>query len=813
MKPFIFFTVILSFFFQNTIAQPILIKDDFDKVDGSWFVKNDTSINFRIENGVYTIQDKDTTQRWYCWKDINYFSHKLDFEIEAKIKLKAGSAKSNFGLVWALADLKNLNTFGLSGEGSFFIQSKINDNYKSEVPLSKSTYINGTGSYNILKIKSIGQSIYYYINDNLVNSSVKPDIKGPNLGFLVDKNSTIEVDYVLIRQEAKMNIVANSVLGRKSRPLDKINTTASENVPLISADGNTLYFSREEHPDNIGDISKSDCWYAKKDNDGWFTNPINMGKPLNNKGHNFIIYVSPDEHTLILANQYNEKGEIKSQGLSMSQLTDKGWSLPEDITIEDFKNDQKFVEYYLSQNRKVLISAIKNENSIGNSDLFVSFQIDDRTYSKPVDMGSVLNTLHSESYPVLSPDSKKIYFSSNGHPGYGKYDVFVSERKDDSWLNWTSPQNLGPEINTATSEMGFQLNSNGDIAYFTSGKNSGNKLDIFEFYTEEKKQDSVCLFSGIVADAVTEKPLAAEITFYTTPKHKEILLSKSNPTDGTFKGSLPTHVNYDFYGIKKGYYSVTSRINLDFKEDAIISYKISMKMYPVQEGLLVPMPNLTFNEKNLPTEYSTYEIDRLLHLMEEYPAMTIQIKTPKENTLQNGSQAASIKNYLISKGINANRFLKTEAGQNSSFEFKIVSVLQVLQKEVVQNSFTSQLKIDDLKKGQKFKVENLYFMADSTSFTFTSNKTLSDLANFLIQNKNIKVEIGGHTNGLPAHEFCDRLSLERAKSVYLFLISKGVSGKMLDFKGYGKREPVDDNSTENGRAKNQRVEIKIIEIY
>ena len=238
-----------------------------------------------------------------------------------------------------------------------------------------------------------------------------------------------------------------------------------------------------------------------------------------------------------------------------------------------------------------------------------------------------------------------------------------------------------------------------------------------------------------------------------------------------------------------------------------------MKMYPVQEGLLVPMPNLTFNEKNLPSEYSTYEIDRLLHLMEEYPAMTIQIKTPKENTLQNGTQAASIKNYLISKGINANRFLKTEAGQNSSFEFKIVSVLQVLQKEVVQNSFSSQLKIDDLKKGQKFKVENLYFMADSTSFTFTSNKTLSDLSNFLIQNKNIKVEIGGHTNGLPAHEFCDRLSLERAKSVYLFLISKGVSEKMLDFKGYGKREPVDDNSTENGRAKNQRVEIKIIEIY
>jgi hypothetical protein len=318
---------------------------------------------------------------------------------------------------------------------------------------------------------------------------------------------------------------------------------------LISADGQTLYFSRESHPKNIGDIDKADCWYSKKDNNGWFTEPVNMGKPLNNEGHNFIIYVSPDEHTLILANRYDKNGEPNGQGLSISHLTDKGWTIPEDITIEGYKNEAKYVEYYFLSNRKVLISSIKNENSIGDIDLFVSFQIDEKTYTKPVDMGSVLNSLHSETFPVLSADGKKLYFSSNGHPGYGHYDIFVSERKDDSWLNWSSPKNLGPEINTASSEMGFQLNQKGDLAYFTSNKISGNKLDIFEFYTEEKKQDSLCLFTGEISDAQTGKPLAAEITFYTTPKHKEVLLSKSNPNDGSFKGTLPTQINYDFYGI------------------------------------------------------------------------------------------------------------------------------------------------------------------------------------------------------------------------------------------------------------------------
>jgi len=809
----IYLIVSLLFFSRLVFAQPILLRDDFDKDDGSWYLNNDTSTHFRIENGLYILEDRDTTQRWYCWKDINYFSHKLDFEIEAKIKLRAGTAKSQFGIAWGLADLKNLNTFGISGDGSFFIQSKVDNKYKSELALTKSKSIKGSGSSNTLRIKSSGQKIDYFVNDSLVYSSIKPDIKGGNIGFLVDKNSTIEVDYVQIRQEAKMILVDNPVKGRKSRPIEKINTTANENTPLISADGKTLYFSRENHPKNIGNVDKADCWYAKKDLNGLFLEPVNMGRPLNNSGHNFIIYVSPDEHTLILANKYDAKGESDGQGLSISHLTDKGWSIPEELKIEGFKNDWKYVEYNFSQNRKVLISAIKNENSIGDSDLFVSFQIDEKTYTKPVDMGAVLNTLHSESYPVISADGKKLYFSSNGHPGYGHYDIFVSERKDDSWLNWSEPKNLGPEINSSESEMGFQLNSNGDVAYFTSKKISGNKLDIFEFYTEEKKQDSLCFFNGKITDGTTGKPLAAEITFFTTSKHNGVLLLKSNPNDGTFKGNLPMDLTYDFYGIKKGFYAVTSRINLKSKKDSIVTYTISMTMYPVQEGLSVPMPNLAFNEKNLPSEYSLYEIERLLHLMEEYPALTIQLKSPLNSTAQNLAQAESVKNYLISKGINANRFQKTEAGKYNSFEFKIVSLKAETQDQSVQNSFSNEIKVSELKKGQKFKVENLYFLADSSSFTVTSNKTLTELANFLVQNKNIKVEIGGHTNGLPTHEYCDRLSNDRARSVYLFLISKGVSDKMISYKGYGKREPVDDNATESGRAKNQRVELKIIDIF
>jgi outer membrane protein OmpA-like peptidoglycan-associated protein len=87
---------------------------------------------------------------------------------------------------------------------------------------------------------------------------------------------------------------------------------------------------------------------------------------------------------------------------------------------------------------------------------------------------------------------------------------------------------------------------------------------------------------------------------------------------------------------------------------------------------------------------------------------------------------------------------------------------------------------------------------------------LDELADFLKKNANVLVEIGGHTNGFPPHEYCDKLSYERAKNVVNYLILKGVKPNQLSAKGYGKRAPIADNSTEYGRKMNQRVEVKVL---
>ncbi|MBL7774716.1 MAG: OmpA family protein [Saprospiraceae bacterium] len=115
-----------------------------------------------------------------------------------------------------------------------------------------------------------------------------------------------------------------------------------------------------------------------------------------------------------------------------------------------------------------------------------------------------------------------------------------------------------------------------------------------------------------------------------------------------------------------------------------------------------------------------------------------------------------------------------------------------------------------LRSGQTIRMEQLRFEADSSSLTTDALPTLDELYDFMEENGNIVIEIGGHTNSTPPDEFCDRLSTARAKSAADYLIGKGVDPKRVVFKGYGKRQPVASNATAEGRRMNQRVEIKIL---
>ncbi len=128
----------------------------------------------------------------------------------------------------------------------------------------------------------------------------------------------------------------------------------------------------------------------------------------------------------------------------------------------------------------------------------------------------------------------------------------------------------------------------------------------------------------------------------------------------------------------------------------------------------------------------------------------------------------------------------------------------------IKQRILPELNASLLKNGQTIRMEQLRFEADSSSLTLDALPTLDELYDFMEENGDIVIEIGGHTNSTPPDEFCDRLSTARAKSAAEYLIQKGVDQKRVVYKGYGKRQPVASNATAEGRRTNQRVEIKIL---
>jgi outer membrane protein OmpA-like peptidoglycan-associated protein len=127
-------------------------------------------------------------------------------------------------------------------------------------------------------------------------------------------------------------------------------------------------------------------------------------------------------------------------------------------------------------------------------------------------------------------------------------------------------------------------------------------------------------------------------------------------------------------------------------------------------------------------------------------------------------------------------------------------------------SIMKELGKTNLKEGQTIEIKNLFFKADTSSINYSSYSVLDEVFDFLSSNPRVMIEIGGHTNNTPDDIYCDRLSTARAKAVAEYLVKRGIDPIKVQFKGYGKKQPIADNRTTYGRQKNQRVEIKILSL-
>ncbi|MEM8907608.1 MAG: hypothetical protein AAGD05_07160, partial [Bacteroidota bacterium] len=337
-----------------------------------------------------------------------------------------------------------------------------------------------------------------------------------------------------------------------------INSPFSERMPIISPDGNTLYFARKDHPQNMGEENNDDIWVAFQQSDGSWTKAVNVGAPLNNKLHNFVVAVAPTNDRLYLANEYNTGA---TNGVSLTKKNGRSWSSPEALEIKDHYNYSPFVSYHLNLDENILLMAVDRKDSYGDMDIYVSFKESDETWSAPKNLGPQINTADVESSIFLAADNKTIYFSSNGREGFGGLDMYQSRRVDDTWTQWTTPQNLGSPINGPDNDYNYSIPASGEYAYFSSEDTEGN-ADLFRIALPENLlPEPVALLKANVIDATTKEPIQATLKLQNLvdASINRELEAKGN---GSYQVVVPVGEDVGVVAERDGYFSVSEAMEL-----------------------------------------------------------------------------------------------------------------------------------------------------------------------------------------------------------------------------------------------------------
>jgi outer membrane protein OmpA-like peptidoglycan-associated protein len=342
----------------------------------------------------------------------------------------------------------------------------------------------------------------------------------------------------------------------------------------------------------------------------------------------------------------------------------------------------------------MLFFSSSRPGGFGGKDLYYSVLDTSSRWKDPVNLGKGINTEGDEMSPFIHFDGKTLYFSSDGLPGMGGFDMYMTRMNKDS--TWSEPQNLGYPINTYNDEMGLVIESGGHKAYFSSVRDKPKGKDIFYFNLQESlRPNPVSYLKGRVLDKETGGMIKAEYELINLST-RQVSIKSATDSRGNFLVCLPSGYNY---------------------------------------GLNVSKPGYLFHSEN-----------------------------------------------FLFEGIHT-----------------------------VAEPFIKKIILNPIRVGEKVLLTNVFYETDSWQIREESAAELVNLAELLSDNKDLVMEIGGHTDSTGTEEYNRNLSEKRALSVVNFLIGKGIDPVRLKYKGYGNSMPVGDNETPEGRQLNRRTEGKIIE--
>ncbi|MBL0743239.1 OmpA family protein [Chryseolinea lacunae] len=553
--------------------------------------------------------------------------------------------------------------------------------------------------------------------------------------------------------------------------MDKnVNTFRHEAAPVISPDGNTLYFFVQNHPDNtMGKEDTQDVWMSKKDANGAWSLAQHMASPFNLHRSNQVFTVFPDGSIFIKGGR--TKGE---KGFSIVT----GGSIRE-LDVKDFKNMNKgrFYGASMSADQKHIIIYFSEVENSPNSDLYASHQQPDGTYSRPEKMK--LSTTTDDVGPFISPDQKFLYFASARQaPGrQGGVDIYKTQRVDDTWMNWGEPVNLGKPINTSALDYYFTIDNAGNI--FTSRANKaldGAQLDLYALVPKTFKITLI----GMVYNEKTMAPLQANVEVRV--KEKEPVKLKSTAL-GRFETKMPEVLAYSIATSLEGYLPNEQAFKLPvLNSDTTINVEILLR--PVAKKLL-----LVGNVYDKKTEQL---ITANLDVVMKGDRKT-NFKIPAEGGRYE-KEIPKLGWYMITA--TANGYLN--------------AIDSVQADDDGLSPFSRDIYLQPIEIGVTVRLKNIYFDFDKTTLKKESYPELNKVVEFLKQNSTVEIEISGHTDSKGSDDYNLNLSQGRSQAVVDYIISQGIESFRLSAHGYGETKPIDTNDTDAGRANNRRVEFTVV---
>ncbi len=498
--------------------------------------------------------------------------------------------------------------------------------------------------------------------------------------------------------------------------------------------------------------------------------PVNIGENINTQYDEYWPSLTADEQTLVITrlvpkdmnnelngniNQQNMKPD--PQGLSMFSR------VQEDFFVSVKENDMwskalnmgeplnsagnEGAQALLVDGRVMYFTACNRPNGKGRCDIYKS-ELENNEWTEPVNISSPVNTAAWEAQPSISPDGKTLYFISNRNGGQGQKDIWMSNLLPDG--NWSKPVNLGDKINTPGQEQSPFIHPDNKTLYFASNGHTG--MGGFDLFKTTRNDDGTW----------------------------------SEPVNLGY----PINTTFDEIGLivnAKGDKAFFSSDRLSNKGRDIFEFELYEEARPNPVSYIKGKVFDAESNKNLT---ATFELINL-----ETNELIMQAESDKNS----GEFIVCIptdNDYALNVSKEGYLFY------SDNFELKGV--------HEISDPYLKDIALKPIKPGERIILRNIFYATDSYELEEKSKVELSKLFEFLNNNPSLIIEISGHTDNVGTGEYNLELSENRAKSVYQYLLEKGIENERLKYKGYGENKPISTNDTEQGRRENRRTELKIL---